>query len=849
MRWVWRAVLLLMLLAGCAEQGPRLAVVPDRLELAPGEEERFVARLDGFEGEVTWSAEHGTIFGEGLEAVYRAPDYPVEDVVTVISKDDPRLRAEARVLVSSSGELGPRIEIAGDLAPVFTRIGEKHVLGARVYDAAGKLLADARPTFTSADPQSFAVEYDEDGHVVVTALSDKIQSVTITASYQGYEARAVAVFARLQPGVVRLSPGLLVSGEWHDGGWASLTLRRTPQTEALEPGVVFYGGDSEALWGRVDAVELADGSVTLITSPVRLQDVFRDLDYQASAPLLQARAEWREGRLLAAAADDLRAARFAACEALEADSRGAEGLSASVAVRLRITAGELQEGRVELDLEDVFSAAAALRWRGGGAECELAGWRVRSAKASLLLSRFALVLDSRLGVFADGDGAVLELPEVALKTRTRVVLHYQDGVWRPEVQTDPRLEPLAGAPRVEAGGELEAGLYRRLGVAFRLLLPGEDAYLARIDNEARLPWKIHLASERADESDYPGSGWRLDLDLVVDDGVSRRQSEQLLASSPQVWLETDPNQSSRLDLGSLVDDQAVRFSFGSTPQAAGEAEVWVEGGACEEVADCFDGHLRLLGRVEHPGGQVVWRPNKEERGAYRVYPRLRADDFSQVYPYAAEAQTIVVTGPDLSRLPLELTLRGGYGGPALGVVSYFNRPLWGVTPAGERLQLTSPLQVWIPANGLSADPASLVTPAGRWGYQQVVYRCPRTGQPAEQKLHLFSNDPEMAEVVLPVIMRCDASELPKPSLATSPSAGAAPLEVELRLRVDALNADDWCRLDFGDGGSVLEWEAGDCPREAAVSHVYDHPGTYDAVLLVGDGEGPRVLAREIIEVK
>ena len=850
MRWIWWAVLVVALLAGCAEQGPRLVVAPDRLELAPGEEQPLTARLDGLEGEVVWSAEHGTIVGQGLEVVYRAPDYPVEDVITVISKDDPRLRVEVRVLVSSSGELGPRIEITSDLAPVFTRIGEKHVLSARVYDAAGKPLADARPTFTSADPQSFAVEYDEDGNAVVTALGDKIQSVAITASYQGYEARAVAVFARLQPGVVRLPAGLLLSGEWQGGGWSSLVLKRTPETEALEPGTVFFSGDAEALWGRVDAVELADGSVTLITSPVRLQDVFRDLDYQAATSPLQVRAEWREGRLQADAGGGARSSRLAACDGLEVDPEGKEELTASASVRLRIDDGQLEEGVLNFDLNDSFSSAASVRLLGKQADCGLIGWRARGGRLSLLVARLDVILESRLGAFASGDEAAVGLPAVALETETHATLSYQDGAWLPSSHTAQRALPPQAAPTVsKAGGDVVAGISERLEASFRLLLPGEDAGLARVSNETRLPWELHLgAGLEPGEAAYPGAAWELKRQLKTSDGLHANVTNETLARSPRVWLETDPSQAGRLDLGSLADDQAVRLSFGSSPQAGGQAEVWISGGACAE-STCFDEPLRLLGRADLPGGQVVWRPGKEERGVYRVYARLRADDFSQNYPYAAEPRVLVVTGPDLSELPLELTLLGRRNGPALGVISYLNRPLWGVTPAGERVQLTSPLQVWIPANGLAASPASLTIPAGNRGYQQVVYRCPRVGQPAEQKLHLFSNDPEMAEVVVPLQISCDAATLPQPLLSGRPATGAAPLRVEFKLEVNGTDGETWCLLDYGDGSQPLEWPAGECPRNAAITHTYERPGSYDAVLLVGDAAGPRVLARSVVEVK
>lgn len=849
MRWIWWAVLAVALLAGCAEQRPRLVVAPDRLELAPGEEETLNARLDGLTGEVVWHAEHGTIVGEGLTVTYRAPDYPVEDVVTVTSQDDPRLQAVARVIVSAGGELGPRLEVIGDQALVFTRVGEQRRFRVRVFDAAGKPLADATPTFASADPEAFSISEGENGEAVVTALNDDVQSVELVATWQGHEARATAVFARLQPDAVRLDAAWIRDAVWQDGYWSSVVLERTPETEALQPGDVFYSGDAAAVWGRVDAVELGDDTLTLIASPARLEEIFSELDYRAETPPLQLRASWRDGRLQAEAAGEVRSSHLERCPGLEAAPAGGEELSARAAVTLRVSQGSLQQGELRLFIDDSFSSAAELRHEGDEAACSLGGWRARAGRLSILLGRLEITLDSSLGVFASGPGAAIELPETGLRTRARAVLAYQNGVWQPRASAEQQAAPPAAAPRVSAddGGELEAGLEQRLGVELRLLLPGQDAYLGRVSYLSQLPWRLELPVATPGEAAYQGSRWELERRLTVEDGQTRT-SEETVARSPRVWLETNSDPGRGTDLGSLASEAAVRFSFGSRPRQTGVAEVWVAGGACEEAEGCFDGELRKLGEAELPGGEVVWRPGKADRGVWVAYARLREDDLSQRYPYRAEPRVFVITGPDLSELPLDLTLRGRPGGPALGVLSYLNRPLFGVNLQGERVQLTSPLQVWIPANGISAEPASLTVPAGRRGYQQVSLECPKTARGQESSLHLYSNDPEMAEVILPVRVSCDA-EPPQPLLVARPAAGVAPLAAELSLGVAGAGEKNWCRLDFGDGGEPLEWPAGECPRRLKVRHLYEAPGSYTAVFLIGDELGERALARAAVDVK
>jgi len=847
MRWIWWGLLAVVLLAGCAVRGPSLQVVPDRLELAPGEEAPLAVRLDGLDGGVIWSTEHGTIVGEGLEVVYRAPDYPVEDVVTVVSAENPRLRAEARILITGGEALGARIEIVSDQALVFTRAGEQRRIVVRVYDAAGKLLDGAEPVFTSADPGAFVIESNGDGSAVVTALEDRVQSVPITVSYEGRESRATAVFARLQPGVRRLPEGLFLDGDWGGAGWTILVLRRSPETESLQPGTVFFGGDAEALWGRVDAVETGDDAVTLYVSPVRLEEVFRDVDYRAEVPLLRVGADWHDDLLQARAGNVLRTGKGESCAGVEAGLTGGEEVGGALAVKIRINDGHLQEGEARLELKDSLTSGTRARLPDGQVDCELFAWKIGLARFSLLLARVETDLESALGLRVGGEGeAVLDLPQVSIATDARLLLKYRDGGWKLDSSVVQKVEPPAAAPRVEgaAGGSYEGGPFQKLGIDLRLLLPGRDATLASAGLQSELVWRVRLDDESPELAGYRGTWWELERRLQTTPG---EREEEVVASSPRVWLEADPGQAGRLDLGSLAEDRTVRFSFGSEPPATGTAEVWIEGGVCEDPG-CFGGRLRRLGGTGLDG-QVVWRPTKEERGVYRAYARLRADDLSRDYPYAAGPWTVVITSPDMAELPLNLTLVGGYGGPALGVIDYFNRPLFGVGPDGERVQLTSPLQVWLPANGLLAEPASLTTRAGRWGYQQVSYRCPDSGQPPEQELHLYSNDPEMSEVILPVRVRCGAARLPRPRLTSGVRAGAAPLEIVWDVAVDGAGEEEWCRLDFGDGSQPLEWPAGECPGEASVTHTYRDPGSYAAVLLVGDADGPRVLARASVEVK
>ena len=852
MRWFGLVILAVVLLAGCAKQGPRLVVAPDRLELEPGEEQPLTARLDGFEGEVVWKAEQGTIIGTGLSVIYRAPDFPADDVVTVTSKDDPRLTAEVRISVRAAGALSPRLEVSGDLALVFTRVGQTRPLAVRACDAAGKPLAGARVRVQSADPESFAVSYDDEGNPLVTALKDDVQSVPLLVRYQGYETRATAVFARLKPQARYLEPSWIREADGAGGFWNSVVLERNPTTASLQPGQVFFSGDAGAVWGRIDAVELGDDTVTLLTSPAGLQDVFSDLDYQAETLPLRVKAVWREGRVSADAGFGAGGARLEGCPNLAADPRAEQELTATATVRVRISGGELQEGALSLDLRDHLGLAATLKSAGEPADCSLSGWRVRGGRLSLLLARLQFDYDSSLNAFASGPAAEVALPPLDLDLEAHLTLTYQDGRWVPKASASEKAAPPQTGPRVssESGGTAVAGLAARTSVGLRLLLPGEDAELARLSLASRLPLDLELPSGEPDEAGYQGPKWRLSrsFEAGLEPTGQAFHSQAELAASPQVWVESDGGGKVTLDLGAITPEPTLRLGFGSRPPLAGKADLWLRGGACEEAEECFSGKLQHLDDAEMPDGLVVWRPEKEQRGVYQVYPRLALGSLGERYPYTAKPRLVVVRSPDLSELPLSLSLRGVPGGTAMGVISYRNRPLWGVTPGGERVQLTSPLRVWLPADGFAATPASLETPPGLWGYQLVALACPKQarGDGNKKELRLFSNDPAMSEVVLPVTLDCRAGGLPRPELQARPTAGAAPLRVGFTL---SSGGGKNCLLDFGDGSPRREWRDGSCPQKLTLEHVYSSPGRYNAVLLVSDDAGQRTLARAEITAK
>ncbi len=290
---------LLLLVAGCGSLAPKpaLKVTPSSAVLAPGETLALEAALTGVKGGVRWRADRGRIEARGLKATFTAPDYPTDATVYVESEQDPRLRAEVKIMVRSKGLLGPRIRITGDAALVFSRVGEARTFAVEIYDEAGNPVPEASVEFSSADPTRFKVEKTGPKTARVVALSDSVGTVRITARYGGAEAWGQAVFAELRDEARRLDPELLLDAEWDRAAraWTRIVVRRDATTEALEPGHVVFFGDRAGVWGRVLGVRLEADRVVLTTGKAALPDVFKRLSYRAETPKVRIRTEVHPG--------------------------------------------------------------------------------------------------------------------------------------------------------------------------------------------------------------------------------------------------------------------------------------------------------------------------------------------------------------------------------------------------------------------------------------------------------------------------------------------------------------------------------------------------------------------------
>ncbi|WP_456481118.1 hypothetical protein [Oceanithermus sp.] len=870
MRFGLGVLLTLLILAGCSSPGTRLSVAPETAELEPGGTLELVA--EGLPGDtLVWEAAYGTLAGTGTSRLYRAPDFPADDRVIVYSQTDPRLRAEVRIAVRSARRLRPRVEIAGDLALIFTREGEERLVEALVYDAAGNPIPEAELRFTSEDPQAFAVEPSGPRSARVRALTQEATSARIFVRYGDLETWAYAVRARLQPDAVQLEDADLLEATWDPQAqaWTRVLLRRTGATEALSEGQVVFSGDRTGVWGRILRAEPDGDRIALELGPAALEEVFAELDYRARAPGFAARARLgTAGLRLSSVGGAERLVPLGPCEA--GDAPELEEFEATLRIqseaRLRVHEGKLEDFTLAFDPETRHTLGPVRLEFSGEDElhCMLASWGADAPPLSLLLFTLRPHSAFELEVGASSSTPVeATLPQLSFAR----ALHLGSGQEEALVAADG-FDPETAGVRLDSAGELDARL--RLRARFEARASGEaDPPDLEQQVERAFVLTLTLPEPAAiEDPDYAGPRWEMGwlasqprtrppsagrLKALVPTQPTATDAplpthEPALLHNPRVWSYLTTGASHQVDLGNSGGDDLPHLNFGADPDLTGAAEVWVR--PCMPGQGCAQ-TLRKLGSTPK-GEPFIWWPEKRDRGVYEVFVRHRLGPLGRDLPYASQPPDpwLVVRTPDLTELPLVLELRGPPGGTAEGVLEYANPSARAAGPGNEEVELTSPLRVTLqPSGNLSASPRTLTTAAGMRGRHLLQAPCPETGGEREEALELFSNDPEWPQVELPVHVVCDAGPNPAAHLSARPPGGPAPLAVSIAFGVEAADLTSSCQLDFGDGSPPFAWSAGSCPKAGELVHDYPQPGRYTLSLVVADGTGPRTLAQYTIEVK
>ena len=870
-RSAWIA-LLVLLIVGCSQNAPRLLVHPDEITVAPGAEVNLSAELRGVGGGVVWTAKKGFVSGDGLTAKYLAPKRASEDVITVASDSNPAVRVKIPVHVRYPDIKGPALVISGDSALIFTHAGEERVLRVQVFDDLGNPDPGARVTFSSGDEQNFSVTPLGPQSAVVRALSDKIQSVAVTASYSGEKAVARAVMARLAPGVRRLTGDLLVSSRENafDSGPQSVIVKEPAKNAGLHEGQLVFSGDAAGVWGRITSVQQKGGGELLTVQAVPITDLFWALDYSGtSTTALQLNDD---NKSLGGSARSYECTPATTGVTLEP---GGQTIALTVInkVHIKISEGTLRTFKVTLNVRSASSIAATAvsSTRTAEADCSIADWRFRLPRLSLLLFSIEPRLEFRSGITASlqGEGAGLTLPPSESSFSRTSGYAFEEGsgwqkVLKQSGEADSKAPPVITLP---SSTKLNVASYDKLLITAGV--EGASDHLFESSSSFELAAALSGTSDPQSAS-YHGPQWNYkwklappptspdalrDLLLLIS-GKNVPASSTVksglsldIQSPPRVWGYAGASEITLVDLGSNVTVPGLRFSFGSDPSITnGKVSVWLSGGVCTSP-NCFDGELTMVAAAPISAAGVDWAPDKQDRGVYRVFFRYSLDPASQKKPYALSLpdSLLIVSSPDLTELPTSLDLRGPAGGEASAVISYYNRPLNGLGPEGQKVNLTSDLEVWIPdGSGIVSKPNQVRVYAGGRGYQRVSFPCPNKRAMLNRRLFVYSNDPELPKVELPVTIYCRTAA-PRVSLKAENEYGANPLKVKFHFKTSQAQLSTSCSLDFGDGTQPQTWRQG-CPEDAAVHHVYSRPGRFVATLVVSDKYGERHMDAVAIQV-
>ncbi len=894
MRRITSLVGILLLLAACgAPPAKRLTVVPDALVLAPGGEARLEARLSGVTGGVRWRAERGTIVGAGTAVTYRAPGHPADDRVVVESLADPGLRAEVRVSVRSGGVVGNRIRVVSDRALIFGRVGEQRVFEVEVLDDLGRPVPDARVRFESADPARFRVTPIGPRKARIEALDDALGTVRILARYRDAETWGEAVFAEFQPDALHLAGDLVLEADWDPArrAWVRVVLRRTPETEGLRAGQVFFTGDRTGVWGRIASVRVEPDRVVLVTGKAALPDLFRRLRYRDETPEVAVQSVLLPGgraALRVQSGGDVRLVPLGACET---DLEGVEVTEPYLGEIRRFWIEAYVELEFGLDPLDraglVFHGEAGLVANGGRVRvdtpsgevfCRLWQGEVSLPAVSILVLSINVDLYPQVYVYADvtasGASLLLQGPRARAVARAAVGFRYDDAHgWQfvDDFGFDTGLDRPRLAMTLRSHLELETGPGAAVELGASVRAFGENLLSGRLlELVGELPFFVRVPVWAVERADYAGVDWgfgyrllgylKLELGGPLADLVTEIFGEGATDLGRTKLFEAEDRKAflaatrTRIRLAPAAVDlgrgEAATFVLSDDDGLSGRVEAWLRGGVCPSNLACFGPGVPLRRVASGPDGggpevRLTWTPGPGDVGYYEVQGRHWLGLFEEVAPYASRAaRGLIVRAPELDALPAGLLLKGKYDAEATGVLSYQNRTVSGLGPDGTPHDFTSPLSVTLsPPAGVAADPASVTLGSGDWAFHRLSYPCPGSPTAFDTALRLTTNDPDEGRVDLPVRVECTPNNPPTARILKTAVSGN-----ELRVIGRGRDPDGdplGCYFDFGDGSPREERPLGSPDCDALdVRHTYAEAGTYQVTFVVFDSDGDRDVDRK-----
>lgn len=593
-------------------------------------------------------------------------------------------------MIYATGFEGPgRIEFVTDQSALVTAEGQSFDFEVRVFDRNGVETPDALVHWYPENDELVSVEILGDRTARVTSTGFALGNLPIRVVSPVVAARAEAqvVFADLKPGVYSFSSDQVTSVDRSTApnGPYTVVLPRNAITETISASDVVISGDRAGLLDRVLSVDIGASEVTLTTEIASLEDVFENLSYSASTPLVVGSSE--DPGALPPGRQVLQGIDSAECKTENNSNAGLTTTGATVAithyleleVSVSIVGGSLQSFELgPMASANVTGESGSLEWSSqvaGEVTCALELNTFKTPSLPVHMFSFQLGVTPEIGVKAgasfDGPSFTITGPKGAVSGGARGGIAWAPGGWSTYgmADWDGSFDPFEGEFDSDIEFELTAKPYAMLGFSAiaNLGRPPLGLSLAEVnfaDIEGGLPGELGLASPfQVENPDYAGPSWKIEAKLegALKAELSGGALQDLLnalsiptsidlndadlwepivielASSPSAMFSADCEPNCTLD-PSLNESTLLTLNIVDDSTASGQASFFTAQDGAATLTEIANGS------VSGGSGNASWMPSVSDEGNHDVYARYSIDLLSQAFPYAVTDPVGIVVG-------------------------------------------------------------------------------------------------------------------------------------------------------------------------------------------------------------